>query len=257
VLARKHVPSYFAAWNRKWKAPFGPGWSRRLSLEQRLNPIIARLLGPFAYQPNNTTRTIEYPWAYHAVPLRRGTIAVEVGGAIAGFQFALARAGAIVTNVDPFVDYGSDARYSQPLPVLHARLNRIFGTNVALRNCVLSDADIPSNSADIVYSISTLEHLTHDDLEQTMLEIRRILRPGGMFVATIDLFLNVAPFNRWGTNISVHNLVTSTGMALVLGTASELCGYPEFDPERIQTTLDEYFIGDYPALTQMIVLQKR
>lgn len=261
MLGRKTLPPHFVAWNKKWKAPFGPNWGRRLTCGQRLNPWVARLLGPFAYQPNNTTRILEYPWAYYTVDVHPGMTALELGGALAGFQFVLARAGATVTNIDPFVDYGSEIKHPLHPPAIHARLNRIFGTRVRLRTCLLADAAIASDSVDVVYSISTLEHLPEDQLARTMSEIERVLKPGGVFVATIDLFLNIIPFtsvtrNRWGTNISICKLASLTNMTLVHGAQCELFGYPEFSTDRILSSLDQYLIGDYPALTQMIVLKK-
>jgi small ligand-binding sensory domain FIST len=40
------------------------------------------------------------------------------------------------------------------------------------------------------------------------------------------------------------------------GRCEELFGHPEFDADKIQSRLDEFFVGDYPALAQCLVLQK-
>ncbi len=77
-----------------------------------------------------------------------GIRVVEIGGGISGFQFALARAGADVVNVDP----GRDATGLAP-PVDHARiarLNRAYRTDVRLIDTVLDDAGLEDEWADTV-----------------------------------------------------------------------------------------------------------
>ena len=261
MLARRTAVSDFAAWNERWQAPFGPTWGSELPIEERLSEDVARRLGPFAFQPNNTTRAVEYPWAFGMVQVE-GRSVLEIGGALSGFQFVLARSGADVTNVDPFVDYGSEGELPGDPEALHAVLNRIFGTAVRLERSTLAEADLDSNSFDCAFCISTLEHVPEDEIRRMTHEVRRVLRPGGRFVVTVDLFLDVAPFaqaqrNRWGTNISIRDLVEQSGMGLVVGDRRELMGFPEFDPERIRARLDDYYVGEwYPTLVQMLVLEK-
>lgn len=223
----------------------------------------SRYQGPFAFQPNNSTRRFEYPWAFHAVPLRPGMTAVDLGGGLSGFPFALARAGAEVLNVDPFLDYGSTEAYGDIDPQrLVARLNRACGTSVRLLRSDLAAAALPPASVDVVYCISMLEHLSAEARAEALAEVRRIVRPGGHLVLTVDLFLDLAPFtrrgsNRYGTNVDVAAVVEQSGMALVRGRRDELFGYPEFDADAVQSRLAEYLIGaGYPALAQCLVLQR-
>jgi SAM-dependent methyltransferase len=261
VLARRSALPDFSAWNERWQAPFGPSWAGELSLEERLAPDTARTIGPFAFQPNNTTRAVEYPWAFGMADVD-GRRVLELGGALSGFQFVLAQTGADVTNVDPFVDYGSEAESPDEPEVLHARMNEIFGTTVRLERSTLFEARLPSDAFDYAFCISTLEHLAKDEIDRVTREVGRVLRPGGRFVLTVDLFLDVTPFaasarNRWGTNVSVRDVVERSGMRLVVGDRRELVGFPEFDPERIRAGLDQYYVGEgYPTLVQMLVLEK-
>jgi hypothetical protein len=88
--------------------------------------------------------------------------------------------------------------------------------------------------------------------------IRRLLKPGGLAVLTIDLFLDVAPFtsatlNKYGRNIDVRAFLESSCLTLSSGVREELCGFPEFDPDRIQRNLNAYFMGSYPGLVQCLV----
>ena len=195
MLARRNLPAQYGAWNKKHGAPFG---FRRADLpiarRHRARVAFPRLSGPFGHQENSRTRIFEYPWAWHAVPVVAGTTAVDVGGSLAGFQFALAQAGVEVVNVDP----GREATgrgWSVNAQSL-GRLNRAFGTNVRLLNMTLAEAALPSNSVDTVYSISTIEHIPVDELPALMREIERILKPGGACVLTVDLFLNLRPFSN-------------------------------------------------------------
>jgi hypothetical protein len=90
----------------------------------------------------------------------------------------------------------------------------------------------------------------------------RCLKPGGRFIITLDLFLNLEPFtrrtgNEWGRNQDVRWLVDISRMKLVEGNRSELFGFQEFSSERILANLEKYYIGSYyPGLTQCLVLEK-
>ena len=261
MLARKDMPEHFLAWNSRWGAPHGhERWWRRGIL--RLSPETARprVVGPFGFQPDNSeTRRFEYPWAYYATPLHPGSTAVDVGASLSGLQFILAKAGLAVVNVDP----GESAVMGWPLDsASFVALNRAFHTSVRLQPCFLEDAGIASNSVDRVFCISTLEHVPDDSIAGILHEVRRILRPGGLFVLTVDLFLDLAPFTDRKTNESGHNvdiawLVKTSGLELVQGDPAELFGYPEFDPRQILAGLSQYLYGTrVPALAQTLVLEK-
>lgn len=201
----------------------------------------------------------EYPWAFHAAPLHAGMSVVEIGGGLSGFQFALAKQGVSVVNVDPGeaatgVGWRCDAESM-------ARLNRAFRTTVRLENTTLGDAGLPGASVDRIYSISTIEHIPTDELPMLASEIRRILRPGGELVLTLDLFLDVAPFthqdrNRYGWNADVKAFADALGFERTFGDERELYGYCAFDPERVLIELPELLYGTYPACVQLLVLRK-
>lgn len=260
MIGRIEMPDRFIRWNETWGAPHGrplTGWRRRLSGERRI-----RAVGPFAFQPNNSTRVWEYPWAYHAVPIQAHSSLVDVGGALSGFQFALAATSDQVMNVDPFVDYGTAGEYQAVDPIeRHDRLNAAFGTRVVLRRCDLPSAGLPAESVDVVYCISTIEHLSDPMIGATMAEVARVLAPGGHCVLTVDLFLDLQPFtaraaNRWGRNIDLGSLVGTSGLRLVDGDRSELNGFAEFDPESVQSALGDYRLGTYPGVAQCLVLAR-
>ncbi|MEZ0075367.1 SAM-dependent methyltransferase [Planotetraspora sp. GP83] len=262
MLARKAMAGEFQHWNRRWGAPFGFHGYAELCRPGALQESVVRRVGMFGAQPNSSTRRVEFPWAFHASPVRPGMRAVEIGGGMSGFQFALDRSGARVINVDPFVGYGeADAPWPDPVES-HKALNRLLGTRVELRRSRLGAAGLPSDSADAVYCISTLEHLAAAEVDEVLAEARRILRPGGDLVLTVDLFLDIHPFtgttrNQWGRNVRLADLVAASGLRLITGDRRELLGFPEFSPERVLAELDRYEVNDfYPQLAQLLVLRK-
>ncbi len=261
MLAPRLTPKPFRQWNEKQGAPFGtPVFAERWRSRLLPDAAMLRLRGPFSIQPNNTIRRFEYPWAFHVAPVKDGMRVLEIGGGLSGFQFALARAGCHVVNVDPGL--GARGVGWQCDDASMARLNRAFGTAVELRNTVVPEAGLEDASFDRAYSISVLEHLPDDEIVEAMQHTFRALKPGGKFILTIDLFLELVPFtnrleNRWGKNVDVKWIVDTTSMKMVHGDEQLLYGYEAFDPERLQANLSDYLVGNYPALAQCLVLEKQ
>ena len=89
-----------------------------------------------------------------------------------------------------------------------------------------------------------------------------VFEAGGVFVLTIDLFLDLHPFsvqktNKYGRNINLAELVAIKPFKLVFGDTRELFGFPDFEAKSIFDKKDEYLIGyGYPAMVQCLVLEK-
>jgi len=261
MLARRELPSEFIEWNRKWGAPTGHWrtgqrfWGRFLSDNAR-----TRLGGPFCIQHNTENRAYEYPWAFRAVPIERSMSVVDLGGGLAGFQFVLSKTCSRVVNIDPGLGAkGVGWKCDQESM---ARLNRLFGTEVELKNCTILDASLPKEGIDIVYSISVIEHFAEEELWDTLRAIWECLKAGGKFVITVDLFLNLHPFssmkaNQYGTNFPIGELDGYETFKLVAGDRSEIYGTDEFDRDHIMTNLEEIRVGAYgPAMAQCLVFEK-
>ncbi|RXZ43459.1 class I SAM-dependent methyltransferase [Crenobacter cavernae] len=67
----------------------------------------------------------------------------------------------------------------------------------------------PDNTFDFVVMSEVLEHLTNEVIEATVAEVKRVLKPGGTFIATVPAEENIAAsqvccphcgelFHRWG-----------------------------------------------------------
>jgi Methyltransferase domain len=259
MIAPRALPPAFQEWNRKWHAPFG----RRHRFARALGRTYQ---GPFAFQANNGTRVYEYPWAYSVINAHRAThgrplTIIELGGSLAGLQWVLAREGHRVINIDP----GLNARGVgwDVTPERHQALSRAFGAPVELQPVTLAAANVSDATADVLLAISTLEHFAPADLAEFAAHAARIVRPDGIVVLTVDLFLDLEPFSpiqshQYGTNVDVCRLLADAGLELVAGERSELNGYPEFTPEHVMAGLSSYLIGEpYPALAQCLVARRR
>ena len=221
---------------------------------------IEQLQGPFSIQPNNTTREFEYPWAFESANLKLGMQVVELGGGLSGFQFVLDQSGCHVINVDP----GMEAKgRGWPCDLASiARLNDLFGTEVELRNTTIENASLGENTVDRVFSISVIEHLKDIEIVQAMKHIHRCLKLGGLFVLTVDLFLNLQPFcsrvsNEFGRNQNIRWITELETWELIVGSTSELFGFDGFEVDAVVSNLDKYLIGRYyPVTVQCLVLKK-
>src|SRR3954451_17219804 len=102
MIARRELPPSYREFNGRWHAPWGAPVGRRARLLGTKSRTGMRHRGPFAWQPNNTTREFEFPWAYEQITsLGAGLTVLEIGGGMSGLQFVLARDGHRVINVDP------------------------------------------------------------------------------------------------------------------------------------------------------------
>jgi len=261
MIAPSWMPAEYRDWNWQEGAPYGhplqktPKEQKRLSAER-----IWRLKGPFGGQGNNSIREFEYPWCFHAAKLEKGMHVLEVGGGLAGFQFVLDRFGCEVVNVDPGMEAAGVGWPCEPETM--RKLNRWFDTDVELRSTTIDQAQLETHRFDRAFAISVIEHLPRRDMRQVTRHVFRSLKPGGLFVLTVDLFLNLQPFtarksNEYGRNQNVRTLVESEKWELVSGKRDELYGFDEFDAGRVQSRLEKYLIGQYyPAMAQCIVLRK-
>lgn len=260
MIAPARIPETYQQWNRQFGSPNGHRIRFR-RLRERFLPasMLHRAMGPFSIQYNNSIRAFEYPWAFAAGELRPGMKVLEIGGSLAGFQFVLARQGCQVVNVDPGMAAEGVGWPCDQASI--SRLNRMFGTAVELRNTTVDRAGLGEGEFDRVYCISVIEHLPAADAAAVMDHAYRCLKPGGRFILTIDLFLNITPFatrleNEYGTNRDVADLIARQPWKLVTGKRDELHGFPEFNPDKILCRLETFLVGGYPALAQCLVLQK-
>lgn len=260
--ASARQPESVRAFNRRHGAPFGHRGRRYSTRLGHRSKLAARLAGPYAWQPNNTTREYEYPWVFEQVhALGSGLVVVDLGASLAGMQFTLARSGHQVHAVDPGMK--ATGRGWDLDPSFHQFLADTYNAPVLLHPTTLDQAGLAERSVDVVLSISTLEHFGPGDFAVFAESATRILKPGGAFVLTIDLFLDLDPFtdrtkNEFGVNVNVARLLENLDADLIVGNPSELYGFAAFDAREVQANLSHYLIGAwYPAMAQCLVARRR
>lgn len=213
-----------------------------------------KVAGPFGFQLNSPTRTYEYPWAFDFLKPRPGLRILEIGGGLSGFQFALAGSGCEVHNIDPFV---GDWYGSAPPEAMHAQMNSAFGTNVHLHHCRLEDSDLVG-PFDALCCISTLEHLSDEEIAGALSTARSLLSPSAQVVLTVDLFINAHPFTSRpaataGRNVSVAWLHELLGGTRTFGDPTELFGFPEFGTDHVLSNLEDYLLcPEFAQLAQLV-----
>jgi SAM-dependent methyltransferase len=216
------------------------------------------LLGPFAWQGNSCTRAFEYPWVYDQISrVGRKLTIVELGGSLSGMQFVLAAEGHRVINIDPGLD-ATGVGWNLDLQE-HQRLCRVFRAPVEVVPTTIDKANVPDASADIVLSVSAFEHFSFDDIKHAAHQIPRILKPGGVLIFTVDLFLDLEPFtdqisNRWGQNLNVAKFLNDAKLNLVDGKECDLLGYESFTTNSILCRLSELICNPSgPCVAQCVV----
>jgi SAM-dependent methyltransferase len=127
-------------------------------------------------------RAWEYPFAYYHLARERARRAerfavADFGSGSTFFPFAVARLGAEVVCLD------NDPMCVRDLAGAIAELDAGTG-RVEVRESG-NELPCPTAGFDAVYSVSVLEHMP--DPVPVVAEIARILRPGGLFVLTLDI----------------------------------------------------------------------
>lgn len=133
------------------------------------------------------SRLWEYPYVFHQVEricqakADDETVKVaDIGSGVTFFPFAIARLDCDVTciDVDPICERDILAA---------SKIVEYSPGNVAVGIMLDNRIPLPSESQDVVYCISVLEHIPN--FEGTIEEIARILKPSGKFVLTVDIDL--------------------------------------------------------------------
>ncbi len=134
----------------------------------------------------NQTRPWEYPYVYCNINkilnefFTKQPLIVDLGSGFTFFPFAIAKLGADVNCVD--IDLVPKKLYEKA----EGAININSGT-VKFVEGSLTKIPFESNSLDIIYSISVLEHLP--EIGESINEIHRVLKNNGYLILTFDIDL--------------------------------------------------------------------
>jgi SAM-dependent methyltransferase len=78
--------------------------------------------------------------------------------------------------------------------------------NVILKQVFLGDysAEVPTDYFDVVFSISVLEHVLDEHLNDAFRDIHRVLKPGGISIHAIDVYLGDSFNSRMNERIDLY-----------------------------------------------------
>jgi len=133
------------------------------------------------------SRIWEYPYCYYHLKIWRGglgdpryPVVADVGSGVTFFPFCIAQMGChvICTDIDPVCSVD-----------LHRATEHVTQAPGEVEFRLAEEFQIPlaSGEADAAYCISLFEHVSNYEI--IIREIARILKPGGLFVVTMDLAL--------------------------------------------------------------------
>jgi hypothetical protein len=98
------------------------------------------------------------------------------------------------------------------------------------------DKSIPSDYFDIIFSISVIEHVTTENLNNFFYDSLRILKSGGTFLHAVDLYLEEEPSYYWKERFQIyrgwiHNHATVTPTSTIfngpLKFTPDMCTNPD------------------------------
>ena len=135
-------------------------------------------------------RVWEYPFLFHTIQTatQKGSV-LDAGSGKSLLPFMLQQYGFDVLALD--IDDGSFYTKGS-LPQWYAKQNQRLQTNVRFMNGSILQLEIPSDTFNIVYSMSVIEHLGSPML--ALQELWRVLKPDGIFLLTVDVSLNSSSY---------------------------------------------------------------
>ena len=151
-----------------------------------LKDLIAFSREKIGFFPRTVIRTHEYCWFAEQMQGCAGKRILDVGAGVCCLPFHLADRGADVTTVDRH----ATLRNSEPREVWNEWGFLDYGAlqpGIRSFNMDMGDFDL-TEVFDIIYSVSVIEHMTAQIRRAVILQMSRLMRPGGRLLLSLDLF---------------------------------------------------------------------
>lgn len=125
-------------------------------------------------------KAIQDAWAYSVLKGSAGLRIGEVGGGVPRVLTKLAKHNTCI-NIDKLEGVGQG-----PTEPTHLQ-------GITTIDAYMGDFDprLEDNSFDVLFSLSVLEHVEDDDFNRCFADMARILKPGGIMLHAIDVYLDL------------------------------------------------------------------
>jgi SAM-dependent methyltransferase len=156
------------------------------------------------------SRRWEFPWAYRAISRCFSPVSfpqvVESGCGVTPVPYWLGGDGFRVTGID--LDTNCEPKWcDREVPCRPDPGTTKFEPGDML------NLPLPEGSADVVYSVSAIEHTT--DPVRAVSEMIRILRPGGGLVLTLDVDICESDSVRWDAFLEIQRILANSTKPLL------------------------------------------
>lgn len=132
---------------------------------------------------NHTLKGIQDAWVLSLLSGKSGLKIAEVGGGRSRILQSLNKEGNECWNIDKFEGVGAGPK----------GVPEMAGIKVVPLYLGGFDETLPSNYFDVVFSISVVEHVPNANLDNFFADCCRILKPGGILIHAIDLYISDEP----------------------------------------------------------------
>ena len=183
------------------------------------------------------SRYWEYPFCIESASLKKGVKCADVGCGSTPFTPYLSQ------KVGGENVYGFDEFYIEE-DSEHSHYN--FGTRKSLidtfgyhfRKCSMTKIDAPDDFFDFVFCISVFEHIPDERIKQQgLLEMKRVLKPGGKLILTFDTGIN-NPLNN-PLNIINYSGLVPAGVLDLKWPEERFVDYKSFSMDVFGLVLDK------------------
>lgn len=134
---------------------------------------------------NHTLKGIQDAWVLSLLSGTSGLKIAEVGGGRSRILQSLNQQDHECWNIDKFEGVGAGPK----------GVPEMAGIKVVPLYLGGFDETLPSNYFDVVFSISVVEHVPNANLDNFFADCYRILKPGGIMIHAIDLYISDEPQN--------------------------------------------------------------
>jgi SAM-dependent methyltransferase len=175
-----------------------PRVSYRLTPETRTTPERAELIPlerDLAMRMSNETSVLRSRLVRiqeFATPIAFGSRVLEIGFATGGYSInAWEKLGFRVTGIDDAYDGTAEP------PALHLHISAHLGTQPTfVYGDITKQTQFEDKTFDVIYSVSVLEHIS--DIAAAFLEMRRLLKPGGVMIHGWNPYFSPNGGHPWG-----------------------------------------------------------